>query len=324
MRFVVILFSSLVASAALGMGFLCAAGAVLAWGGRADGRLDILAHFAPFWFAGGLAATVTALCLRPPSIKAALLIPGVVAMVAAGGLIVPELIRRMSPRVAPDAPHQIKLIQFNTWNRNVDPEGTARWIVGEDPDIVVIEEAQPPVLDAIRRLKRYQQSGSRSSVVILSKAPQASNVLPRPRGRGPHAVLALATFATADGGFTVVGVHYAWPTLVRMQAAQAADLARVLDGFDHSRLIVAGDFNSTPWSFARRRDDARFGLERRTRALFSWPARNSTGHRLLVVAPFLPIDHVYAGPAWRTVSVRRGPKLGSDHYPVVVRLALAP
>ena len=35
----------------------------------------------------------------------------------------------------------------------------------------------------------------------------------------------------------------------------------------------------------------------------------------------LPIDHVYAGPGWRTVSVQRGPKLGSDHYPVIVTLA---
>ncbi|HQR90495.1 MAG TPA: endonuclease, partial [Caulobacter sp.] len=37
-------------------------------------------------------------------------------------------------------------------------------------------------------------------------------------------------------------------------------------------------------------------------------------------APFLPIDHVYAGGAWKTVSVVRGPALGSDHRPIVVKL----
>ena len=35
----------------------------------------------------------------------------------------------------------------------------------------------------------------------------------------------------------------------------------------------------------------------------------------------LPIDHVYAGPGWRTVRAERGPRLGSDHYPVIVTLA---
>ena len=39
--------------------------------------------------------------------------------------------------------------------------------------------------------------------------------------------------------------------------------------------------------------------------------------------PFLPIDHVYAGRDWRTVRVQRGPRLDSDHYPVIVRLAPA-
>jgi endonuclease/exonuclease/phosphatase (EEP) superfamily protein YafD len=322
MRFLVLLFAGLVAAAALGVGLVCAAGAVFAWGGRTDGRLDILTHFAPFWLAGGLAATVTGLCFRPPAVKVVLLLSGLVAMVAAAGLIIPEYTRPRSPKAAPDAPRQIKLIQFNTWSRNVDPEGTVRWIDGQDPDIVVIEEINPELRRAIARLKRYHVSDAHNSVVILSKARQVSNALPWPRRSEFNALLARASFAPADGGFTVVGVHYAWPTLVRMQAAQAADLAKVLDGFDHSRLILTGDFNSTPWSFARRRDDARFGLERRTRALFSWPARNSTRHHLLAVVPFLPIDHVYAGSAWRTVSVSRGPKLGSDHYPVVVRLAL--
>ena len=63
-----------------------------------------------------------------------------------------------------------------------------------------------------------------------------------------------------------------------------------------------------------------FGLERRTKALFSWPAYLGAK----VPFPFLPIDHVYAGKAWRTVSVKRGPRLGSDHYPVFVTLARVP
>ncbi|MDE2488701.1 MAG: endonuclease/exonuclease/phosphatase family protein, partial [Alphaproteobacteria bacterium] len=83
---------------------------------------------------------------------------------------------------------------------------------------------------------------------------------------------------------------------------------------------VTGDFNSTPWSFSRRRWDKAFGLIRRDRALFSWPA-GKTVWGVKPPFPILPIDHVYAGPDWATVSIRRGPKLGSDHYPVVAILA---
>jgi endonuclease/exonuclease/phosphatase (EEP) superfamily protein YafD len=86
-------------------------------------------------------------------------------------------------------------------------------------------------------------------------------------------------------------------------------------------MILAGDFNSTPWSFARREDDRRFGLIRRDRAMWSWPAEFVGPHGFQAPFPFLPIDHIYAGPGWATVSVSRGPRLGSDHYPLIAVLA---
>jgi hypothetical protein len=38
---------------------------------------------------------------------------------------------------------------------------------------------------------------------------------------------------------------------------------------------------------------------------------------------FLPIDHLYAGPAWKTLAVSRMPRTGSDHFGVLVTLARA-
>ena len=32
------------------------------------------------------------------------------------------------------------------------------------------------------------------------------------------------------------------------------------------------------------------------------------------------LDQVYAGAQWKTVSIERGPRLASDHYPVIVVL----
>ena len=89
----------------------------------------------------------------------------------------------------------------------------------------------------------------------------------------------------------------------------------------HPLWIVAGDFNVTPWSFALRRQDRALDLVRRTVLMPSWPAGRLSHNRVPAPFPYLPIDHIYAGRGWETVSVERGPRLGSDHYPVVVRLA---
>jgi len=41
-------------------------------------------------------------------------------------------------------------------------------------------------------------------------------------------------------------------------------------------------------------------------------------------APLLPIDQIYAGADWRTLGVRRLPRLGSDHYGVRIVLDRPP
>ena len=93
-----------------------------------------------------------------------------------------------------------------------------------------------------------------------------------------------------------------------------------MDAFDRKSLIVAGDFNSTPWSFSLRRQDAQFGLERRTRALFTFPVQTYSRYRAHAPFPLFPIDQIYAGSDWKTVSVTRGPRLGSDHLPTIAVL----
>jgi endonuclease/exonuclease/phosphatase (EEP) superfamily protein YafD len=315
--------AGLAAAGALMLGLACLAAAGLAWGGRDDPRLDVLTHFAPIWLTGGLVSAIILLVLRLRWLRLVLALPGFLAAVAAGGLMWPEYTRPASPRAPADAPNQIKLIQFNTWGSNVDPERTGRWIADQDADVVILEESREPVVEAVLRHHPYVVTSRGQSVTILSRAKPAYPWAPWPRPR-PHAALARARFGPLDGGFTVIGVHYTWPTDWFFQAGQADDTLYVVRRSERDRLILTGDFNSTPWSFSRRREDARLGMERRTRGLFTWPARNLPSGPRAFPFPLLPIDHVYAGPAWRTISVQRGPRLGSDHYPVVVRLALDP
>jgi endonuclease/exonuclease/phosphatase (EEP) superfamily protein YafD len=301
---------------------VCAGAAVAAQQGRSSLRWDILAHFAPVWFAGAGVALVIAVVAFGGLARWTIGGLALVGVVAAGTLIAPELMRSTGPHADANAPGQVKILQFNVWDKNRDPQATVEWIAAENPDIAILEETTP----AFRRLVEAR-TGWRSlchdcEVMIYSRRPQHLTALPKITGRRPGP-LAHAAFKDARGGFTVIGVHNAWPTDEDAQQAQEARLAQVIATFPRERTIVTGDFNSTPWSFSRRRWDKAFGLPRRDRALFSWPAGVVKRGGIRIPFPLLPIDHVYAGTGWATVSVRRGPRLGSDHYPVVAILAPA-
>jgi len=306
--------------------FASAGAALLSLGGAVSERLDVLTHFTPFYFAGGVLALVLVVASRAgitPTLLAA------VAIVVSGAIMAPEFLAAARRPSAATSGKPLKLIQFNLWARNTDPEGTARWIEGEDADIVVVEEAAGAgarVVQAIGGRYPYRtpcRVDFDCSTLILAKTPPtASGDLWGADGKGLSG--AWATFGDGADAFTLVAAHFTWPFPAGPQRAQSRRLADFLNRFGKASLIVAGDFNSTPWSFALRRQDARFGLARLTRAIFTWPAARFTRWRLWSPMAFLPLDHVYAGGAWRAVSVARGPRLGSDHYPVVVVLKHMP
>jgi endonuclease/exonuclease/phosphatase (EEP) superfamily protein YafD len=319
MRTLRIVLTALIAPPVFLGALLCATAAVAAWLGRGSTRFDLLTHFAPIWFAGGLAALLAALMLKGFE-RTALVSLGAVTVLAAGGLIVPELFRSTGPRAPKDAPGQIKVVQFNVWHNNRDMAGVVEWLRREDPDIAILQETTPELRQRLQAQERWEIAGSARETLILSKATPVATGLPKdlPEAEGP---LTRATFRDHLGEFTVLGTHYAWPTDAEDQQGQERRLAAAIERFGRERTIAAGDLNSAPWSFYRRRWDKAFGIPRRDRALFSWPAVQYYRIPSLGLLPILPIDHVYAGEGWGTVSVKRGPRLGSDHYPVIVILA---
>jgi endonuclease/exonuclease/phosphatase (EEP) superfamily protein YafD len=298
---------------------LCAGAAAAAHMGGESLRFDILAHFAPIWLTGGLMSLAGALVFHGYA-RALILGMGAAAVLCAGALMAPEYLRDIGPKAPPDAPDQLKIVQMNVWSRNEELQSSVDWAFAQDPDIVIFEETTPALRDRVADRPGWHATCRACEVMILSKRPPLRSGMVRLRGPKPGP-LTRAVFRDRRGTFAVIGVHYAWPTDSSDQQAQEAGLAQVIAMSPRERTIVAGDFNSTPWSFSRRRWDAEFGLIRRDRALFSWPARQYKRLRWLGFFPFLPIDHVYAGSDWATVKVERGPRLGSDHYPVVVTLA---
>ena len=313
----------LVRDAALLIALASAAVALLSLGGVLSDRLDILTHFTPFYLAGGVLALALALA-GGASVGPALAV-AIVAIVVSGSIMAPEfLVTAKRPNAAVSG-QSLKLVQLNLWGRNADTGGTARWIEREDADIVVVQEAVDAGMAVVQAIAHRYPHRTTSSETSARSTLILSKIRPRARGGlfgagGTRLTGAWARFGEGKDRFTVVTAHFARPIPIGPQQDQSRRLSDFLKGSDRSSLIVAGDFNSTPWSFALRRQDARFGLVRLTRAMATWPTKRFKHGRLWSPLPFLPIDHVYAGDAWRAASVTVGPQLGSDHLPVVVVL----
>jgi endonuclease/exonuclease/phosphatase (EEP) superfamily protein YafD len=245
-----------------------------------------------------------------------------VTVVVVGLQRAPEVLARGAAPAAQPGAETLKVIQFNLWENNVDQAGTLKWLLAQNADIVVVEEAlgTPQIVRGLRKAYPYRRTCTGvtycETEIFSKRRPVASQGLFDRFG----VPAAWVEFDGAGGPFIVLGMHAMWPVPGGPQQTQSAFLAKVLSSLPKDRMIVTGDFNSTPWSFALLRQDEMFGLERRTHGLASWPGWLDHPFRLQPPFPVLAIDQVYAGRGWRTLSVERGPRLGSDHYPVIVTL----
>jgi len=325
MRLILHLANLFLRGSALMLGLIGAVAGLACLGGAFSDRLDALTHAAPAWLACGTAGLTLAVAVSRNDERKALAAIALLGIVAVLALMTPELLAALRRSEAPSrGGSQVKLIQFNAWADNQDPDATTAWLLRQNADVVVLEEAGAGAWPVVRALRKaYPHSLACPSrrgcdTRIFSRWPIVAQ-----RGfyeDAPALVGGWATLRHPRGDFTVAGTHFVWPVPAGEWQAQSRVLVGKLAGFPKDSLILTGDFNSTPWSWSLRRQDRALGLERRTRALASWPTGDFSR---IARAPFpvLPIDHVYAGKAWKTVKVERGPSLGSDHRPIVAILA---
>lgn len=303
---------------------LAAAMAVSGQFGRWSDRWDAINIVLPYLVAMALLAALLVLTTTWRQRSAAFWICGVALLMVAVGPL-PVLLGEWRQRVPTSCDgERLRLVQFNAWKDNPATPSAARWIRLVNPDLVLVEEARnaTPLPVLLRDRYPFQQScigPSLCSTLILAKrAPLASGGLAQgdPENRSALSA-AWMRFNSPVGAFTVVAAHLGrpWP-FPRFEGDRAA-LIRFIRTQSPATTVLAGDFNLPDWTFQLRRLEAGLGLERRSHALRSWPAILSDRPNPM---PLLPIDHVFAGHAWTVTDVRRGPFLGSDHYPLVVDL----
>jgi endonuclease/exonuclease/phosphatase (EEP) superfamily protein YafD len=326
MKWLTSLPADLISAVVLLVAVVSAAAALMGWVSYVHPPLVFASELALPGLAAAVLAGVLWLVLparRKPASAGPL---ALMAVVLWSAMIAPELAGRLMQRRAPPGGEQLKVVQFNLWKDDWShTREKEAWIRKQDPDVILMQEIGGGSSWLVQHLSdRYPFQTScenfryACSLLIMSKE--------RPVEIGssgvelPTSNWAWARFSRPGGDFVVATVHEPWPLADGEQKMALQTLSRDVPRLKSDAVVLTGDFNAAPWSAPLRAFDNASGLKRQTRLLPTWPAP-ALGHgRISSPLPLLPIDHIYTGPAWKLVSLERGPDLGSDHYPLAAVL----
>lgn len=280
--------------------------------------LDVINNGLPLLVAGAVLVLLLALITRnwrliaPAAIIAAI---NVILVVAA--------LQGAAAEAAPGSARLLRVATFNLWRGNERMDDVAKFLAEAGADVVVLQEVTRDHGSKLRQAlgSRYPYGLGETGLIILSKHPIiAEGRVDRP-GYPPWISLMLRWARLDVNGtiFELAGIHLARPFYPELQQQDIA----VLTQFVQSRtlpLIVAGDFNMSPWTQKLERFTEATELKRYNTVHLTWPMR----WRNLQLIPLVAIDNVFASRHFAAIATKGGPRLGSDHRPVIADIALAP
>lgn len=290
--------------AAFGIGYL----GLIAW------PFDLFANFRVQYLAVFCACALALLVAR----RYGTAFVALLGAAAISATVAPYLVRTEQA----SAEQTFRIVTFNVWLRNDDRERLVDFLRASDADVVILQELHRADVERIaRRLPDYAYRTATPDLprvlAIFSRWPLRAEHMRLP-GRGPTRI-ARASIDWQGTEIVLFGAHLSWPLSPSQSRARTAQLASIASQAraEHAPVLAAGDFNLTPWSQHFDRFVKRSGLTDCALAqglLLTWPAQ------------FWPlrirIDHCFASRHWRVLRLEVGPKLGSDHLPVVADLEL--
>lgn len=303
-----------------------AALAILAWLGFAVPALDLLNHAQVFLFPGSILAVLALLVLLPGRRRWMAVAFAALGVVASGGVMVPEIVAGAQARPPAEGRSTVRMMTHNLFGMNYKMAEVSAAILAENPDIIVLQEyfgGQATDLHPLLLLHYPYfvrcRGGKRANLGLYSRLPfeqVEDGACPDNAYGTTRTAHILAEFTTPDGKpFSVMTTHMDWPIPVVRQNEQLTALSDMVDKIE-GPLILAGDFNSTPWSYALRNFVAGNSLVRQTLNLATYPMSWFYFGAWRDTLPFLPLDHVMT----RDIAVHElhaGRPTASDHLPVV-------
>jgi len=296
--------------------------------------LDLFNHGQPLWLAALVLGAGFALLVCRGRTLAALVAISVLGFGAGSVQVAPVLLAGLAARPAlpDDGRPVLELFTHNLFGLNYDMDRVAAVIAAEDPDIVAVQEyfaeqreALHGILAAHYPYSAHCAGGKRANIGLYSKLPfeqAATGTCSESAAGGGRVARILGRFTLSDGTrFSVMTTHLDWPLPLARQQAEMAELAEAVRSSEGPLLLV-GDFNSTPWSFALSRLAAEGGLARQTHGNPTYPLLFYYLGDWRPTLPFLAIDQVMTRGPVAVHALHAGAPTGSDHLPVVLRFSV--
>jgi endonuclease/exonuclease/phosphatase (EEP) superfamily protein YafD len=246
---------------------------------------------------------------------------------------------------AADAGQPLTVMSFNLWYKNQDVGAVVDVLAASGADVIGLVEVTPRLKAGLAPLRQFYPYGVDCvgqpvpcETMMLSKYPLKNAHAGPIDGDFPHIAIAEIDRPNASP-VTVVVTHLSWPFVERLRPAL---VATTLDKPDHALsdtpdleqsvqagrlaaflvqqpddLVLMGDFNAASWSPLLVSLRASTGLTEYRALRPSWPSWASPIFRI-------PIDHVFARGRARVVDTMLGPPAGSDHLPIIAKIAVAP
>jgi endonuclease/exonuclease/phosphatase (EEP) superfamily protein YafD len=317
--------------------------AVVALLGFAVPEFDLFNHLQLGLFLGGLVAVIVALlAFRRGRWRGWMIGVACVGLAASAITFVPELVSGLMPRdpLPADERPVLKLMTHNLFGLNYDMARVDAVIEAEKPDIIAFQEYFGEQSSELHPLikDRYPyfaqcRGGKRANIAIYSKLPfdeaEEDGACPNDAYGAQRTARILARFTLPDGThFSVMTTHLDWPVPVDRQLSEFEELTQAVNE-TKGPLIVVGDFNSTPWSYALRDFAMRTMLDRQTRNIVTFPLRFTGPRRffangLMDTIPVLPLDHVLTRRGVAVHELHAGAETGSDHLPIIFTFSVLP
>ncbi len=215
----------------------------------------------------------------------------------------------------------LRVVQMNLRFTNTQFRKAAQVISAANPDIVLLQEitrVNEKFLEELLQSHPHQLHCQRmgvGSVAILSRFPfseaNRSECLWR---------LGFARAEVLINGkpFNLASLHSHWPWPFS-QSRQFQALREQLETLSHPA-ILAGDFNSAPWSAAVSKTEKITGTKNAPGLLMTWGSPLAAFRTY--IGPVLPIDHILISPQLGFMSRELLGDGGSDHFPILTRIKI--
>lgn len=289
---------------------------------------DLVGNFRPHLAAGGAALAIGAAIV---GWRRAAIVPLALAALHASWLVVP------APQAvaAGDGP-ALRLTTYNVLFSNPQFERSLSYLRATGSDVIAFQEADGRWIEPLSTLadlypyRTHAMPRGERETALMSRWPITSFEVIHPVGRTGKPLPNQAIRVELDVAGTKVVVYVvhpphplsAWEWRVR-NIYHDWVARRVAEEDPDQPVIVAGDFNQTPWSPFHREMLAEGGLV--DTAPSSWPPATRRPTEPVTWSWLgIPIDHVLVTPGIGVTGRHVGPDIGSDHQPVTVDLVIGP